>query len=326
MKVGVYGVGPWGRNHVRLLVELLGPRSVVACDPDAARLALVRSEHPGVKAAAELDAADLDAVVVASPAATHHRVAVEALRAGADVLVEKPLALAVPDAEQLVEVAHRAGRVLMVDHLLLYHPAIVALKRLVDDGRLGAVRHLRSQRLNLGVVRREENALWSLAPHDLSVVLHLLGEEPQTIAARGGAWLAPGHADVVDLSLGFPSGAHASVCVSWIDPVKTRRLVVVGERAMAVMDGVSEPSLLLHDARVRRRDDAWVVEREPAMTVPVDDTEPLRAAVQDFLRCIDRRATPVADGEDGLRTVRALAAAQRSLDNGGAPIAVRGSS
>lgn len=320
MKIAILGAGNWGKNHVRVFCELLGENKIVVCDPDASRREAVKVAYPSVSLSSEPVLSDVDAVVIATPAVTHYVLAREALLAGRHVLVEKPIALTSREAEELVDIAKRKERILMVDHLLEYHPVIRKLKDLVDQGNLGRLLHLTSERLNLGVIRSEENVLWSLAPHDISVILYLLGEEPVEVAAHGAAYLQPGIEDVCYLTMRFASGALGHVHVSWLNPVKTRRLSVVGDRRMAVFDDTAEKKLLLFDRRAEKSEGAFRLHHGEAEAAPLASKEPLRAMAETFLRSVETGTPPPSDGRDGLRVVRVLRAAQRSMEQGGKPV------
>jgi UDP-2-acetamido-3-amino-2,3-dideoxy-glucuronate N-acetyltransferase len=317
MRVSILGAGGWGTNHVRTFCSLLGESAVVVCDPDEMRREELRQSYPAIKVSPEPLYDDVDAVVVAAPAAVHYALASEALGAGKHVLVEKPLALRVSEAEDLVRRADASEVILMVDHLLEYHPAVVKLKSLVDEGALGALLHLTSQRLNLGVIRTEENALWSLAPHDVSIVLHLLDDEPIKVSAYGGTYLQQGIPDVAHVTMRFAGGCLGHVHVSWLDPVRTRRLTVVGEDAMAVYDDLAPAKLVVHDKCAKTERGRFVPHHGAERAIPIDATEPLVAVATAFLDSIETGRAPTADGHDGVRVVRVLAAAQASLDQNG---------
>jgi len=331
--VAVVGTGDWGANLVRNFASLPGARLTALCDSDPERLKRTAARFTGVRALERVEdvAADpeIQAVVVSASAASHHMLARTLLMAGKDVFVEKPLALSVADAEELVRLAATHQRILMVGHLLLYHPAVRYLKDLVQKGELGDPYYVTSQRLNLGKVRRDENALWSFAPHDLSVILYLLGAEPIDVTARGEAFLQPGVEDVVFLHLRFPQGRMAHVHVSWLDPHKIRRFMVVGSRKMAVFDDMeASEKIRIYDKGVDRvgeivsYSEALTV-RSGDITIPrVDLQEPLRLECLHFLECVRERRTPLSDGASGLAVVRVLAAAQASLERGGAPVAL----
>lgn len=317
MRVAILGAGGWGKNHVRIFCTLLGDASVLVCDPDESRLREMKIAHPGIGTAARPDYAAVDAVVVSTPAVTHYDLAREALLAGRHVLVEKPIALTGEAALRLIQLAEERNLILMVDHLLEYHPAVQTLKTLVEEGKLGKLLYLSSQRLNLGVVRTEENALWSLAPHDISVILYLLDEEPVEVVARGGIYLQEGIEDVSFVTLRFPSGAVGHVHVSWLDPVKTRRLTVVGDARMAVFDDVAEDKLLLFDQRAERSAEGACLHRGEIERIALEEgAEPLESMARVFLRSVETGDPPPSDGRDGLRVVRILEAAQRSMEGG----------
>ena len=255
--LGQVGLGYWGPNLLRNFNGLAQARVKVCCDLDEAALRRVGSQYPGMAITTDygelLGDPEVEAVVVTAPTPAHYELAKAALLTGRHVFVEKPIALAVSEAEELVALAEARGRVLMVGHLLMYHPAVARLKQMVDGGELGEVYYLYASRLNLGQVRRSENAMWSLAPHDISVALHLLGEEPEAVAAQGLTYLQPGIPDTVFLTLRFASGRAAHIHVSWLDPHKVRRITVVGSQKMAVFDDVdSTEKLRIYDKGVQR--------------------------------------------------------------------------
>jgi predicted dehydrogenase len=331
--LGVVGTGDWGANLIRNFGSLPGASLNALCDTDAKRLAASAANYPHAAALARAEDLasrdDVQAVVVSASAVSHYPVARMMLEAGKDVYVEKPLTLEVGHAEELVALAKRNGRILMVGHLLLFHPAVRYLKDLVDRGELGDVYYIYSQRVNLGKVRRDENALWSFAPHDLSVILHLAGAEPLDVVARGSAFLQSKVEDVVFVDLRFPGGKLAHVHVSWLDPHKLRKFTVVGSRKMAVFDDMeASEKIKIYDKGVDRAGE--VVSYGDALTVRSGDIlipkislqEPLRIECQHFVDCVRTRKPPLTSGEDGLRVVKVLAAAQASLEAGGAPVAI----
>jgi len=298
----------------------------VVCDPDQARLAEVKAEHAEVELDSDpafvLARGDVDAVVVATPAPTHAALALAALEAGKDVLVEKPMATTVADGERLVATAERLGRVLAVGHLLEHHPAVEALVRLARTGALGRVHSVSANRLNLGRIRTGENALWSLAPHDIALLLRLLGREPDAVACAPGGALQSGIPDAAVTTLGFPGGVRARVVSSWFHPFKEHRLVVAGEAGMAVFDDIAAwPDKLVH--HTHRVDwgqgQAPVVQPGEPRRVPVEPGEPLERQARAFLAAVRSRRAPRNDGRSGLAVLRVLDAAQRSMDAGGVP-------
>jgi len=313
--VAVAGCGHWGRNLVRNFAALRALACVV--DADAARADVVAAEHgvPALGLAAALTDARIDAVAIAAPAAEHARLARLALEAGKHVFVEKPLALSIADAERLIALAERLDRRLMVGHLLQYHPAFVRLKELVREGALGRLRYVSSNRLNLGRIRREEDILWSFAPHDISMILSLVGSEPSSVTAAGGWYLHESIADVTTTHLVFPGGERAHVFVSWLHPFKEQKLVVVGEQAMAAFDDSQDwPSkLVLYRHRIDWRDSQPVPSRAAAEPVPLEPAEPLRTECAHFIDCVATGARPRTDGAEGLRVLKVLDAASRAL-------------
>jgi UDP-2-acetamido-3-amino-2,3-dideoxy-glucuronate N-acetyltransferase len=251
---------------------------------------------------------------VATPAATHFDVVRQCLLAGKDVFVEKPLALNASEGEALVQLAKEKNRILMVGHILLYHPAVRALKQLIDNGRLGKILYCYSNRLNMGLIRTEENILWSFAPHDISVMLHLLGEEPIEAQAVGNSYLTPGVVDVTMSRLTFKSGVSGHIFVSWLHPLKEQRLVVVGSEAMAVFDDTAADKLQLFPHKVDWSNRVPKAVKEDAVAVDLEKAEPLKEECQQFLESIRTRIAPPSDGEEGLRVLRVLDKCQRSLE------------
>jgi predicted dehydrogenase len=274
-----------------------------------------------------LSSPDIDAVVVATPAITHFDIASRAMAAGKDVFVEKPMTLSLRDAENLVEMAEREGRVLMVGHLLEYHPAVNAMRDLLKSGEIGDPYYLYSERVNLGRIRSDENALWSFAPHDVSIILYLLGEEPVEVAARGAAYIQPDIEDVAFVWMLFPGNRLAQVHVSWLDPHKIRRTTLVGSKKMVVFDDMQTAEKIRiynkgveHNGQFANYADAPTL-RFGEVTVPVlKMVEPLRVECEHFVECVQTRSVPRSDGRDGLRVVRVIDAAQRSLRSGGVPV------
>jgi len=313
LRIAILGAGEWGKNHVRVFCELLGPDRVVVCDTDPDRRADAERAHPGVSTCATPDFASIDAAVVATPVSTHFSIARELLSHDVHVLVEKPMTLETGQARTLIETAERGHRILMVDHLLEYHPAIVRFKELIEQGDLGHIYYVTSRRLNLGVIRTDENALWSLAPHDISVILYLLGQEPNSISAQGATFLQDGIPDVACLTMEFEDGTFAHIHVSWLAPVKTRSLTLVGEHAMAVYDDMAASKLVIHDKRAKMEGGRYVPQLGNVKAVAIDANEPLQAVAEAFLKSIRTGKGPRTDGHDGLRVVRVLEAAQLSL-------------
>lgn len=321
--VAVVGCGYWGKNLVRVFDALRALQMI--CEADEKLLHQFQKQYPTVRATSRyqdvLGDARIRAVVLATPAETHAKLALQALQAGKDVFVEKPLALDYREGAELVARAERQGAILMVGHLLEYHPAIVQLQQLIQSGELGALNYLYSNRLNLGKVRREENILWSFAPHDIAVLLRLAGDLPLEVSAFGGAYLQPRIADVTMTTLRFAGGVRAHVFVSWLHPYKEQKLVVVGDKKMAVFDDViKDGKLKIYDKRIE-----WVGEQPQARqvsetTLYLPEAEPLRLECEHFVQCVKERSRPRTDGASGLRVLKVLQAAQQSLNQGGQPI------
>ncbi len=329
-RIGVIGAGAWGMNHVRSFASV--PECKLTAVADArpeVRSSLGRS-YPNLKlfedGAGLIACEDVDAVVIATPSPSHAPLAQAALHAGKHVLVEKPMALSVADAEATVAAAEKSGKVLMTGHLLLYHSAVLYLRQLIDDGTLGEPRYVYCERVNLGTIRKDENALWSFAPHDLSVAAFLLGTDIADVSSRGAAYLQPNIHDVVFTNVRYHDGRMANIHVSWLDPHKSRRIVLVGTKKMAVFDDMSAEKVRVYDKGADRVPAA--VGYEEHLTVRSGDIlipnikleEPLKVEAKHFLACIRDGKTPRSDGQNGLTVVRMLEAAQRSLDKGGAPI------
>jgi predicted dehydrogenase len=329
--VGVVGAGRWGPQHIRIFGELPGARVAMAADLSAERLAAVRAQPGGVATTTDyrelLRADDVDAVVVATPVWNHARLAREALRAGKHVLVEGPLAASGAECEELIRLAAGRGRVLMVGHTFLYHPAVLLLRDLVAGGEIGEVQFAHAQRLNLGLVRRDVNVLWDLAPHDLSILLFVLGVEPTAVAARGYAHVHAGVEDVAYIDVAFSEAQSAAIHVSWLHPYQVRRLTLIGSKRMVVYDDV-EPleqvrlydrgiDILPRSDRSRSRELQLSYRNGGVSVPPVPAGEPLRLECAHFLDCIRNGTTPCTDGAHGLQVVRALELADASLSRDG---------
>jgi UDP-2-acetamido-3-amino-2,3-dideoxy-glucuronate N-acetyltransferase len=320
--VGVVGCGHWGKNLVRNFHELGALQAI--CDVDPASLDAMAKKF-GVKAVADYDEllsdSEIVAVVIAAPAAQHYALAKKALLQGKSVFVEKPLALRVEEGEELVRLARQRNLTLMVGHLLHYHPALIELHRLVRSGELGKIEYISSSRLNLGKLRTEEDILWSFAPHDISAILHLLDEMPTQVSAQGASYLNHPISDVTLSVLSFASGVKAHIFVSWIHPYKEQRLVVVGDRQMAVFDD-TEPhrKLVVYPHRIDWVDRRPVVRRAEGTVVEIDRSEPLQLECRHFLECVREHKKPQTDGENGLKVLRILQACGESIKRHGEPV------
>jgi len=322
IRVVVVGCGYWGRNLVRNFWEL-GALSVI-CDIDADKLEVAKIKYPGMKTVSSfkevLEDGDIDGIVVATPAIYHYEMGKEALLADKHVFVEKPLALDTRQGEELVALAEKKKKILMVGHILRYHPAIDKLKELIDRGELGKIQYIYSNRLNIGKIRSEENILWSFAPHDISVILFLLKESPESIYATGGSYLQRKIPDVTITTMDFVSGVKAHIFVSWLHPFKEQKLVVVGDKRMAVFDDISKEKLFLYPHKIEWIDRVPVACKAETEIVPVEMEEPLKRECKHFLECINNNETPKTDGREGLRVLQVLQALEESLKQNGATV------
>jgi predicted dehydrogenase len=325
----VVGLGYWGPNLARNFDRLPEAELSWICDASEDARGRWAPQFPGARATADLDDLlgdpELEAVVVATHVPTHAELAVRVLDAGKHCFVEKPLAQSVAEAERVVEAAHAAGRVLMVGHLLEYHPGVERLKRIAADGELGRIHYLYSNRLNLGKLRSDENALWSLGAHDVSVVLHLAEEEPVEVDARGESYMQPGIEDVVFCYLRFPSGLVAHLHLSWLDPHKERRFTIVGSKRMATFDDMAiEQKVTVYDKGfdqdfssfgeyIQRSGDIW--------SPRISNEEPLRIECRHFLERVRDGAEPRSGAASGLRVVRVLEALEHALGRTSRPAA-----
>lgn len=325
VRVSVVGAGFWGKNLVRNF-HVLGALEMV-CDVNEETLARVRQEYHVATTkdfGSVLSDPMVDAVVIAAPAAQHYDLAGKALRAGKHVFVEKPLALYAREGKELVELAKEKKLVLMVGHILEYHPAIVELNRLVQEGHLGKIQYIYSSRLNLGKLRTEENILWSFAPHDISVILRILGEMPAHATAQGGSYLNPPIVDTTLSTLDFAGGVKAHIFVSWLHPFKEQKLCVIGSERMAVFDDLEpEKKLVVYAHRINWQERKPVAERDGGQVIVVAKAEPLREECKHFLECVRNSVRPRTSGEDALHVLEVLDACGRSLTENGNRVSVR---
>jgi predicted dehydrogenase len=335
LNIAVIGYGYWGPNLVRSFASFPDVKVKVVCDIDLKALDRLQSRLPDIAFTTDSEEIFQDesihAVVIALPAELHGEFARQALISGKHVFVEKPLALAVSEAEDLVQLSEQTGQILMVGHLLLFHPAVERLKQLIDLGELGLIYYLYSQRLNLGLVRTRENALWSLAPHDVSIMLYLLDELPYAVSATGSSYLQEGIEDTVFIHLKFSEKKMAHIHVSWLDPQRVRRITVVGSKKMAVFNDV-EPveKIKVFDrsfeppAAYSSYGDALTIRFGDIYIPHVEMAEPLRLECRHFADCVIGGAQPLTNAAQGLEVVRVLDAAHRSLKDGGTEIAISG--
>jgi predicted dehydrogenase len=311
-RIGVVGLGYWGPNLARNFAAIPGCELAWCCDASEQARARWAPSFQTAKFTADIEDLlgddTLDAIVLATPVPTHGPLAERVLDAGKHCLVEKPLAYTVEDAERAVAAAARSGNILMVGHLLVYHPGVDKLKAIADSGELGDIHYIYSHRLNLGKLRSDENALWSLGAHDISVVLHLANENPDTVEARGEAYTRAGVEDVVFSFLRFPSGVAAHLHMSWLDPHKTRSFTVVGGKKMATFDDMEL------ERKVTISYGEYITRSGDIHSPRISNREPLRIECEHFVECIREGKTPRSDGEAGLRVVRVLAELQANLD------------
>ncbi len=326
LSIGVVGLGYWGPNLARNFAAIPGAEVTYLCDGNEEALARMSRTLPAARVTADLDELladpDLDAIVLATPVPTHAELAVRVLEAGKHCFVEKPLAQSAASAERAVAAAQRAGRVLMVGHLLEYHPGVQRLKELTDSGELGDdIYYIYGNRLNLGKLRADENALWSLGAHDVSVVLYLADEEPVEVGAHGASYVRPGVEDVVFCFLRFPSGLVAHLHLSWLDPHKERRFTVVGSQKMATFDDMAlERKLTVYDKGFdedSRTYGEYITRSGDVFSPRIPNVEPLRVECEHFIDAIRSGQAPRSDGASGLRVVRVLERLQQSLDAAG---------
>lgn len=328
VRIGVVGAGYWGKNLVRSFASVPGSQLVAVADASAEVRGRLARSYPGVELldnANELfRRSDTDAVVLATPAATHAELTIEALAAGKDVFVEKPLALDARAAMEVREATERSGRIVLVGHLLRYHPAVDWLDAAVQQGEIGDLRYIYCRRVNLGRIRREENALWSLGPHDVSIILQLLRADPLEVVAVGESWLQPEVVDVVFLTLRFSRDQIAHIHLSWLDPHKERKVTVVGSHRMVTFDDVHPTEKIrIYDKGIDRREEyatfaEFLSIRDGEIRIPaISNAEPLALEAAHFIECVSGRTRPRTDVTEGVRVVRVLEAAQRSMEAGG---------
>ncbi|MGE0868672.1 MAG: Gfo/Idh/MocA family protein [Kofleriaceae bacterium] len=328
--VAIVGVGSWGINHLRVFARESSANIRWVCDSDALALARCGEFAPTARLTTDLDAVlddqDIVGVIIATPAPTHAELACRALAAGKHILVEKPLALNLEDAERVRRASTTTGRSVVVGHLMIYHPALVQLRELLRSGELGTVRYLHSTRVNLGRHRRDENALWSFGPHDVSMLDYLLGLTPSSVAAQGGAYLQDGIEDIVFITLRFPNAVMGHIHLSWLNPRKERRLTIVGSAKMAELDDVSQEKLRVFDRgydtppAFTQYGEYLTIRQGGVHLPPVTMEEPLGVMARHFLDCCRGVAEPLTDAESGVRIVRVLTAAQESLRLKGASV------
>jgi UDP-2-acetamido-3-amino-2,3-dideoxy-glucuronate N-acetyltransferase len=322
-RICVAGCGHWGKNLVRNFHQLGYLAGIVDVDPK--RAAALAAQHAGVEVYPTFEAVladpNIHGVAIATPAEHHASMAIAALQAGKEVFVEKPLALTADDGRAMVETARRHGRLLVVGHLLIHHPAVKAIEQLLRSGELGRLEYVYSNRLSMGKIRQEENALWSFAPHDISIILRLTGHMPIEVTAVGGTYLQPNIADVTVSNLLFERGIRAHIFVSWLHPYKEQRLVIIGSKKMVVFED-SRPTnkLMIYDKEIAWKDGQFEATPPKGTPVPFAADEPLSSECRHFAECVETHTESITPGEDGIRVLEVLEACQRSLSLNGQPV------
>ena len=315
--IGLIGAGAWGKNHLRNLNNLGVLKCVLESSNDIINQR--KKEFPEVEYVRDLDfflkKKEIEGVVIAAPAETHYDLTKKCLLAGKDVLVEKPLALKVEEGEELIKIAFGNKRILMVGHILQYHSAVIKLKEMVDNGDLGKIRYIYSNRLNIGKLRTEENVLWSFAPHDISLIIMLMdGEEPLKVEAHGGSYINKDIYDTTMTSIEFKNGIKGHVFVSWLHPFKEQKLVVVGSEKMVVFDDVSKEKLFIYSHKIKwQKGKIPIAEKVDFTTVDLELLQPLEEELKHFIDCMKTRKIPKTDGKEGLTVLKVLEQAQNKL-------------
>jgi UDP-2-acetamido-3-amino-2,3-dideoxy-glucuronate N-acetyltransferase len=320
--IGLIGLGYWGKNILRNLYELKVLHT--ACDSSSDIIKERKKQFPDILYTASVEEVlqnpGIRAIAISAPASVHYDIAKRSLLAGKDVFVEKPLALTVKEGEELIALAEKQKRILMVGHILQYHPAVIKLKELISSGELGKIQYIYSNRLNIGKLRTEENILWSFAPHDISVILSLIGREPVKIAAIGGDYLSRGIYDTTMTTMEFDNGIKGHIFVSWLHPYKEQKLIVVGSKAMAVFDDMSKEKLFIYPHTIEWQDGRIpVAQKADHKVVAIDAGEPLRQELTHFVDCVYERKIPTTDGHEGLKVLKILEAAEKALFQGRDP-------
>ncbi len=323
LNIGVVGVGNWGKNHARILRANTEIRLSALCDSDESRLKPYKQLYPDIKFSGDPQEIaknkSIDSVLISTPANTHAAIAEEMLLNGKDVFIEKPMTLSSDSAQKLNSIAKKQNKIIMVGHLLMYHPAVEFIKNYIDSGELGKVYYINSQRVNLGVIRQDENVLWSLGPHDISIISYLFDEDPSSVYATGSCHIQPGIQDVVFIHLHYPGGKIASIHLSWLNPHKLRQMTIVGSKKMIVFDDMeSNEKIKIFDKGVKKPNYESFGEliglRFGDILIPhVENREPLRSELDHFINCVKTRSNPRSDGENGLRVIKILERADKLL-------------
>jgi UDP-2-acetamido-3-amino-2,3-dideoxy-glucuronate N-acetyltransferase len=325
-QIALVGCGYWGKNLCRNFYELGALAAVF--ESMESRHSLVRSIAPEARIASSFEDVlgddRIKGIALATPAETHADLAIKAMQAGKDVFVEKPMALSLEDANVMKRVAQETGHILMVGHLLEYHPAVLKLREMIDSGDLGEINYIYSNRLNFGKVRTEENALWSFAPHDVAVILRLIGQSPNEVSACGGSYITKEIADTTMSNLRFSDESRAHIFVSWLHPFKEQRLVIVGDKKMAIFNDVSPfgEKLQVYPQNVEFEGSIPLLKKEDAEFIEYLDTEPLLEECSHFLKCIQSRNEPLTSAQSGIEVLKVLHACQKSIEQNGMPVSL----
>lgn len=329
VKIGIVGCGYWGPNLIRNFNVIKNCQVLLCCDKVKERLESVNRTYKNINTTTDIDGlinnSDIDAVIIATPTQTHYGLVKDAILKGKHVFVEKPLAFSVKEAEELVELAYKHKRILMVGHTFEFNPAVVKLREYISNGDLGVIHYITSRRINLGIVREDINALWNLAPHDISILIYLLGKMPSKVKAWGSSFLQKNIEDVVFVYLYFENNITSHIHVSWLDPRKIRETTVIGSKKMIIYDDIdNEGKIRIYDKGVDRLSNSSIFGeyqmklRAGDIIIPkIESYEPLRKECEHFIECIINGKRPLTDAENGLRVVKVLDAAQRSLENDG---------
>ncbi|ACI18519.1 Gfo/Idh/MocA family protein [Dictyoglomus thermophilum] len=306
--IGLIGLGYWGKNILRNLYELGVLHT--ACDFSHEVVEERRRSFPEVSYTTDfndlLSNSEIKAIAIATPAVTHYELAKKALLAGKDVFVEKPMTTSVKEGEELVKIAEEKNKIIMVGHILQYHPAVTKLKELISQGLIGEIIYIYSHRVNVGKIRIDENVWWSLAPHDVSLILMLTGRMPKRIYYQGSSYITKGIDDIALASLEFDNGIRGHIFVSWWHPYKEQKLVTIGSKGMLIFDDTTEEKLFLYPHKVEWNNGIPVAKKEEMQVIPVEKKEPLKEELLHFIECVKERKTPRTDGYEGLRVLKVL--------------------
>jgi len=316
-KIGLVGGGYWGKNLIRVFYELGVLNEIY--DVNKTLKEIYQKKYPKLNFTTDfnhiLSNPEINGVIISTPAVTHYKLTKESLLAGKDVFVEKPLALKVNEAEELINIAEGKNLILMVGHILHYHPAVQGLKKLINENELGTIQYVYSNRLNIGRIRNEENILWSFAPHDISLLLSIVGQMPEKVVSFGGIYLPHNVEDVTLTYFSFPNGIEAHIFVSWLNPFKEQKFVVIGDKKMAVFDDTKkDEKLIIYSHKINWLEkEIPTIEKAEGEVIKVENKEPLKEEAKQFLKSIEERKEPLTDGKEGLKVLKVLQKAQNSL-------------